>query len=428
MGAQHGGVGVVGGWMQGGGHNPFVSQYGMQVDQVVEIEVVTADGKFQKVSECNNPELFWALRGGGGGTFGVVTAATIKVHPTVPIAVGRFILNSTSPKLWDSVAYFLQQGPTVRDRYGAQGYFYVMPAAFQSTLAMPGKYATIENAKAAFEPLVDKMTAIAGAQRPDVKYYTYKTYAEWYVAEQGNDLMEDEGKEWLSFYDGSDGSTPSQSQAMANPMSMIPWSIKYPQGPSKRSLHQRSFVRRNEEMEVMYARPMSRTYLDSRLVSAEEITSMPRAELGKLINSTFPAIDGISLRGFLYGGGAQAKPAATAMGLNPAWRTSTYHLIMNAVPGNIRHDYDVGAWKKAWPKAGAYLNEASPHAADWKQSYFGSNYARLESIKKKYDPKNVFWCSPCVGADMLTYSDERICPNTAYPSAGPAPDTLVNMQ
>jgi len=107
--------------MQGGGHNPFVSQYGMQVDQVVEIEVVTADGKFQKVSECNNPELFWALRGGGGGTFGVVTAATIKVHPTVPIAVGRFILNSTSPKLWDSVAYFLQQGPTVRDRYGAQG-------------------------------------------------------------------------------------------------------------------------------------------------------------------------------------------------------------------------------------------------------------------------------------------------------------------
>jgi len=303
-----------------------------------------------------------------------------------------------------------------------------MPAAFQSTLAMPGKYATTENAKAAFEPLVDKMTTIAGAQRPEVKYYTYKSYAEWYVAEQGNDLMEDEGKEWLSFYDGSDGSTPSQSQAMANPMSMIPWSIKYPQGPSKRSLHQRSFVRRNEEMEVMYARPMSRTYLDSRLVSAEEITSMPQAELGKLINSTFPAIDGISLRGFLYGGGAQAKPAATAMGLNPAWRTSTYHLIMNAVPGNIRHDYDVGAWKKAWPEAGAYLNEASPHAADWKQSYFGSNYARLEAIKKKYDPKNVFWCSPCVGADVFTYDDERICPNTAYPSTGPAPNTLVNMQ
>jgi hypothetical protein len=54
--------------MQAGGHNPFVNRIGMQVDNIVELEVVTADGKFQKVSECNNPELFWALRGGGGST------------------------------------------------------------------------------------------------------------------------------------------------------------------------------------------------------------------------------------------------------------------------------------------------------------------------------------------------------------------------
>jgi hypothetical protein len=67
-GAQHGGVSVLGGWMQAGGHNPFVNRIGMQVDNIMEIEVVTADGKFHKVSECNEPELFWALRGGGGST------------------------------------------------------------------------------------------------------------------------------------------------------------------------------------------------------------------------------------------------------------------------------------------------------------------------------------------------------------------------
>lgn len=67
-GAQHGGVSVLGGWAQAGGHNPFVNRIGMQVDNLMEIEVVTADGKFQKVSECNNPELYWALRGGGGST------------------------------------------------------------------------------------------------------------------------------------------------------------------------------------------------------------------------------------------------------------------------------------------------------------------------------------------------------------------------
>jgi hypothetical protein len=68
LGAQHGGVSVIGGWMQAGGHNPFANKFGMQVDSVMEIEVVTPDGKFQKVSQCNNPELYWALRGGGGST------------------------------------------------------------------------------------------------------------------------------------------------------------------------------------------------------------------------------------------------------------------------------------------------------------------------------------------------------------------------
>jgi FAD binding domain len=84
MGAQHGvsaiqftrqqiintiqGVKTIGGWGQAAGHNPLCREYGLQVDQVLEYEVVTADGKFQKVSACSNPELFWALRGGGGGT------------------------------------------------------------------------------------------------------------------------------------------------------------------------------------------------------------------------------------------------------------------------------------------------------------------------------------------------------------------------
>lgn len=114
------------------------------------------------------------------------------------------------------------------------------------------------------------------------------------------------------------------------------------------------------------------------------------------------------------------------MGLLPAWRTMAYHWIANAVPGNIRHDYDMSAISERFPDAGAYVNEASPWEPNWKQVFWGSNYARLEEIKKKVDPTNVFWCSPCVGADMLTYDDERICPNPLYPQSGMAPQTLPN--
>jgi Berberine and berberine like len=70
--------------------------------------------------------------------------------------------------------------------------------------------------------------------------------------------------------------------------------------------------------------------------------------------------------------------------------------------------------------------QASHEDPKWKTVFWGSNYPRLETLKKKYDPNNTFWCSPCIGADMFTYDDERICPNPAYPASGPPPQTLPN--
>jgi hypothetical protein len=70
--------------------------------------------------------------------------------------------------------------------------------------------------------------------------------------------------------------------------------------------------------------------------------------------------------------------------------------------------------------------QASPGEPEWKRVFWGDHYPKLESLKKKYDPSNVFWCSPCVGADMLAYDDERICKNPKYPEAGPPPQTYPN--
>ena len=66
LGAAHGSVAVAGGWGQTAGHAPFSAQYGLGVDQVVELKVVTADGFLRVANEVSNPDLFWALRGGGG--------------------------------------------------------------------------------------------------------------------------------------------------------------------------------------------------------------------------------------------------------------------------------------------------------------------------------------------------------------------------
>ncbi|KAI0263997.1 hypothetical protein BC834DRAFT_885007 [Gloeopeniophorella convolvens] len=81
------GVGVVGGWLQGGGHGALTNTMGMGVDRALEFKVITPDGKYRTVNACQNEDLFFALRGGGGGTFGVVLEATILASPPVNLQV-----------------------------------------------------------------------------------------------------------------------------------------------------------------------------------------------------------------------------------------------------------------------------------------------------------------------------------------------------
>ena len=73
-------VGAAGGYPQGGGHSSHSPLYGLAVDNILEIDVVTADGKLLTANKCSNEDIFWALRGGGGGTFGIVTRIIYKAH------------------------------------------------------------------------------------------------------------------------------------------------------------------------------------------------------------------------------------------------------------------------------------------------------------------------------------------------------------
>ena len=78
-------VGVSGGWLQAGGHSVLSPVYGLGIDRVVQFKLVTPDGRLRIANACQNPDLFWALRGGGGGTFGVVLESTHRVEPNMPI-------------------------------------------------------------------------------------------------------------------------------------------------------------------------------------------------------------------------------------------------------------------------------------------------------------------------------------------------------
>ncbi|KAK7039153.1 hypothetical protein VNI00_010057 [Paramarasmius palmivorus] len=78
----------VGGYTLGGGHGPLSGEHGLAIDNTLSATVVLADGRIVKTSQDEEPDLFWAIRG-GGGQFGIVVEFTFKVYPYVgPIGSG----------------------------------------------------------------------------------------------------------------------------------------------------------------------------------------------------------------------------------------------------------------------------------------------------------------------------------------------------
>ena len=77
----------VAGLTTGGGLGWLMGKYGLAIDNLLSADVVTADGQFRRASTKENPDLFWALRG-GGGNFGVVTSMEFRLHPVSQVLGG----------------------------------------------------------------------------------------------------------------------------------------------------------------------------------------------------------------------------------------------------------------------------------------------------------------------------------------------------
>ncbi|HEX3235226.1 MAG TPA: FAD-binding oxidoreductase [Gemmatimonadales bacterium] len=97
-----GSVGI-GGFTLGGGEGALSGKYGLSCDNLLSAHIVLADGRLVTASADQNPDLFWALRG-GGGNFGVVTSFRLRAHPVTEVVAGRLV-------------YELSKAPTVLRAY-----------------------------------------------------------------------------------------------------------------------------------------------------------------------------------------------------------------------------------------------------------------------------------------------------------------------
>ena len=152
----------VGGLTLGGGSGWLERKYGFTVDSLLSVEVVTADGEFVVASADRNPDLFWALKG-GGGNFGVVTGFEFRLHEVGPLLYGGMMMFPIEGAVDLLKAYraFMEGAPD--EICGGSAILCAPPEEFvpeevrgKPVLAIIGCYVgPIEAGEAAFAPVVE---------------------------------------------------------------------------------------------------------------------------------------------------------------------------------------------------------------------------------------------------------------------------------
>src|SRR5687768_8255330 len=166
------GIGVAG-LTLGGGIGFLSRQYGLTCDNLLAVELVDADGNVLRVSESEHADLFWAMRGGGGGNFGIATAFTFRVHPIGDVVV----CTVTWP--WDDVAQVLDAwqrwAPGVDERLTVG---FVVPDQSEGGVVASGQFT---GSAAELPPLLAPLLRAGTPSSPVIQSVPFITAAEQFA-------------------------------------------------------------------------------------------------------------------------------------------------------------------------------------------------------------------------------------------------------
>jgi hypothetical protein len=327
----------------------------MAADQVLAFEVVTADGRFVTASDTVNTDLFWALRGGGGSTFGVVTSVIARAHPRIKVTKSVFSfqapMNDTA-NFWNGVKAFMKRFPEF-SKAGTYSYFWIWNYGTTLDFQMTPFFApnhTIESFNELTKDYFEELRSYNLSITPNTTFYE-------------------------DFYSANKGS----------------WGA--------------------DTLGVTFIRQATRLFPKSLWETEDKLNSFYNA-----VKNT--AMNGHSIGGYHMTPG---NPLNMDNAVNEAWRTTQSFLITanmlpdNATPAQFGEASDyltyniMEPWRKVAPATeggGVYLNEADIQEPNWQVEFYGANhYPKLLAIKKKWDPRGVFYATTAVGSENWEVRD-----------------------
>jgi len=384
---QGGGCTTVGvaGLIQSGGFGSFSKHYGMAAAGLLEAEVVTADGKVRIANACSNPELFWALKGGGGGTFAAVSQLTLRLRDLPEYAGGAFfrVKASSDDAYQGLIRHFVGfYGEALfNDHWGEQAHF---SPDNELEISMVQLGLDTEQSKKVWQPFLDWLRRSSSA-------YTIESepviggmpFRHWWDADWRKQNHHDAFQA-----DTRPGASPTNVwwKGDAGQVGWVVWGFE--------SLWMPASLLEDDSQEK----------LTNALFKA----------------SRFSEVE-LHFNKGLAGAPSEAIAAAKDTAMNPAVCDAFALAIVadgqdSAYPGVAGHEPDVVKGRKAAEavhrsmnelravvsNGGAYVSESNFFESDFQHSYWGANYARLAEIKKKYDPEGLFLVHNGVGSQQWT--------------------------
>lgn len=383
---QGGGCQTVGvaGLVQSGGFGSWSKRFGTAAGGLLEAEVVTADGRVRTANACTHPDLFWAIKGGGGGTFGVVTRLTLRTHelPELFGAVGALIRPGSEAAYRALIAEALSfyRSSLMNPHWGEKMIF--GRERFEVSMLFQGL--TAEEAQNTWAPFYEWVRA-----RPE-----YSFIREPY-------LLTVPGRQiWNPEY-----------------MKNVPGSILFDDRPG--APPNRAYWADNRGEAGQFLHGYKTAWLPARLLEP--------AQLPALVDAVFATTRHWSTAFHFNKGLAGAPPdeiaAARDTPINPgavdafacAFIAGEGPPAFAGMPGSgpdlaqARDDarritLAMDELLKAAPGAGSYVSESDYFQADWQRAFWGANYPRLTAVKHKYDPDGLFFVHHGVGSEA--WSDD----------------------